>query len=412
MAELTFSDVDLLSPAFRANPYPTYALLQSQRPRLPNLGENFREWYFTRHDDVSFVLKDPRFVKEWQRISPPQEGALDESEASNERNPLYRMFDNWMLFRDPPDHTRLRSLVNQAFTPRMIDRLRPRISEIADELLQPMQGARSFDLIAEYAFPLPVIVIAEMLGVPTEDRAQFRTWSTAIASTLEFGDVGAETIEQGGMVAGQVLDYFRQLVQQRRRAPQQDMISGMIAAEEQGHKLSEDEMLATCVLLLFAGHETTVNLIGNAVSLLLAHPDAEQALRLEPSLLPTAIDECLRYESPVQLTSRFAAEDIMIGDDQIRRGDNISVWLGAANRDPEVFADPQRFDVRRQPNRHLAFAAGPHFCIGAPLARLEGELAIASLLHACPILAADYTQIEWRSSGVFRGPVTLPVRVG
>lgn len=410
MAEFTLADIDLTSPTFRANPYPVYDQMRTQCPRLLQEQDHYREWHFTRYEDVALVLKDPRFIKESARLAEPQAAEASPPHESPERNPLYKMFDNWMLFRDPPDHTRLRSLVNQAFTPRMIERLQPRIAEIADTLLAPLQDQSQFDLISAYAFPLPVIVIAEMLGVPPQDRPLFREWSTAISSTLEFGGVEQATIDHAGVMATEVMTYFRQLVRARRNNPQSDVISSMIAAEEKGTRLTEDELLATCVLLLFAGHETTLNLIGNAVSLLIAHPHIQQLLRETPALMPSAVDEFLRYESPVQLTNRFAAQDMIIAGDTIRRGDNINVFLGAANRDPAVFADPHRLDVQRHPNRHLAFAAGAHFCIGAPLARLEGEVAIAALLSTFPMLQADYTAIDWRQSGVFRGPVTLPIR--
>lgn len=411
MSEFSLATVDLTSAAFRSNPHPVYDQMRLHRPRLLEENDNYREWQFTRHEDVSFVLKDPRFIKESARLSPPAAQTEPEPEAAPaNRNPLYQMFDNWMLFRDPPNHTRLRSLVNQAFTPRMIDRLQPRIESIAATLLAPLREQGAFDLINAYAFPLPVIVIAEMLGVPTEDRPLFREWSTAISSTIEFGNVAEGTIERGGIMAAQVMDYFRQLVRQRRKAPQSDVISTMIAAEEAGTRLTEDELLATCVLLLFAGHETTLNLIGNSVSLLLAHPEAERLVRTEPNIMPSAVDEFLRYESPVQLTNRFAAQDVLIHGDQIKRGDNINVFLGAANRDPEIFANPHQLDVLRHPNRHLAFAAGPHFCIGAPLARMEGEVALSALLSTFAVIEPDYTDVPWRESGVFRGPVSLPVR--
>ncbi|MCY0876811.1 MAG: cytochrome P450 [Firmicutes bacterium] len=409
MTEGALADLDFTSPAFRANPYPMYDQMRMQAPRLLSEKDHYREWLFTRYEDVAMVLKDHRFIKEQTTLM--QNPSVAPSPSGAERNPLYQMFDNWMLFRDPPTHTRLRSLVNQAFTPRMIERLGPRISAIAESLLTPLRDQEHFDLINAYAFPLPVIVIAEMLGVPAEDRAMFREWSTAISSTLEFGSVDQATVERGGQMAKQVMDYFRQLVRARRKAPKADVISSMIAAEEQGTRLSEDELLATCVLLLFAGHETTVNLIGNSVALLLAHPDTHQLLRETPALMPSAVEEFLRFESPVQLTNRFAAQDVVIGQDVIRRGDNVNVFLGAANRDPDVFANPHQLDVQRHPNRHLAFAAGPHFCIGAPLARMEGVIAIESLLTHYIGIEPAYEHIDWRQSGVFRGPLALPVRV-
>lgn len=407
MDELVLQSLDLWSPAFREDPYPTLDLMRTLRPRLAVPHERGCDWHFTRHDDVSIVLKDPRFIKEGNQLLDSSPAPA--SEPDETRNPLYKMFDNWMLFRDPPDHTRLRSLVNQAFTPRMVERLRPRISEIAHGLLSPLQGTSDFDLISAYAFPLPVIVIAELLGVPAADREQFRIWSTAVARTLEFGEVPEDLKQAGGQMAAEVQDYFRRLVREREVSPRDDLLSGLIAVRVEGSRLTEDEMLATCVLLLFAGHETTVNLIGNSVNLLLRDRETYSRLVADRTLLPSAVEECLRFESPVQLTNRFAAEDMEIGGDRLHRGDNIIVWLNAANRDPEVFVDPHRFDITRHPNRHLAFAAGPHFCIGAPLARLEGELALAALMDLYPGLRASGDPITWRPSGVFRGPVRLSV---
>lgn len=408
MDELALQSLDLWSPAFREDPYPTLDLMRTLRPRLAVPHEGGCDWHFTRHDDVSMVLKDPRFIKEGSRLLNHGQAPVPESEET--RNPLYKMFDNWMLFRDPPDHTRLRSLVNQAFTPRVVERLRPRISEIAQGLLSPLQGTEDFDLISAYAFPLPVIVIAELLGVPAADREQFRIWSTAVARTLELGEVPEDLKQAGGQMAAEVQDYFRRLVREREVSPRDDLLSGLIAVRVEGSRLTEDEMLATCVLLLFAGHETTVNLIGNSVHLLLRDRETYSRLVADRTLLASAVEECLRYESPVQLTNRFAAEDMEIGGDQLHRGDNIIVWLNAANRDPQVFDDPNRFDIARHPNRHLAFAAGPHFCIGAPLARLEGELALAALMDLYPALRASSDPITWRPSGVFRGPVRLSVQ--
>ncbi len=398
----------LKSPTYRDNPYPILEDLRLKQPQYLQTYENgARIWFLTKYDDVSFVLKDSRFIKEWRSLLPEEERWV-----SGQREPaIFQMFQKWMLFRDPPAHTRLRGLVNKTFTPRMIESMRPRIEAIALSVVASLREKDRFDCVAEYSFPIPVAVIAEMLGVPTEDRDLFREWSTVLARFIDLSDVSEDDLARGSEIAHEMMQYFRDLLMVRRVAPRDDLISAMIASEERGDRLSEDEMIATCVLILFAGHETTVNLISNAVYLLLREPDKRQELLLHKELFPTAVDEFLRIESPVQLTSRFVAEDVMIGDAQFRRGDEVNVSLAAANRDPAQFKDPDRMDLRRSPNRHLAFAAGAHFCIGAPLARAEGEIALRVLFEEWTALEHVGEKIDWRDSTVFRGPFTLPLAV-
>jgi len=316
-----------------------------------------------------------------------------------------------MLFRDAPDHTRLRALVNRAFTPRIVEGMRGHIQHIVDALVDQVQGARSMDVIADLAYPLPVTVISEMLGVPAADRAAFKQWSSDIARSLDAAilPAGSDVIARGQVARAALGDYFRTLIATRWKNPRADLLSNLIAAEEQGDKLSEEELLATCVLLLIAGHETTVNLIGNGLFALLRHPAEFRALRDHPTLIATAVEELLRYDGPVQRTGRMTMTDVEISGTPIPKGSIVAAIIGAANRDPAQFSDPERLDVARRENRHIAFGFGIHFCLGAPLARVEGQIAIGTLLRRLPALELASAQPEWRESSVLRGLKALQV---
>jgi hypothetical protein len=315
----------------------------------------------------------------------------------------------WAVFTDPPAHTRLRGLMNKAFTPRAVERVRPRIQEIVDELIDRVCHLGRMDVIRDVASPLPVTVIAEMLGVPKEDRERLKTWSDELALFIGSALATPDKYERAGHSIMELSEYFRSLIAARRAHAHDDMLSALIAAEERDAVLSEDELVATCVLLLFAGHETTTNLIGNGLLGLLRDPDQLEVLRAEPSLAPLAVEELLRYDGPTPAMVRVAAEDMKIGDKRIKRGDRIFAIINAANRDPAQFADPDRLDLRREPNRHIAFGFGIHFCIGAPLARLEGQIAFATLLRRLSDLELLTTAPEWLDSVVFRGVKSLPV---
>ncbi|KUO94680.1 cytochrome P450 [Ferroacidibacillus organovorans] len=407
MSKLNLTQL-LKSDVYREHPYGTLEEMRLHRPRYLQTHENgARSWFFTTYEDVSFVLKDARFIKEWRTLLPE-----DERLANEQREPaIFQLFQKWMLFRDPPAHTRLRGLVNKAFTPRMIESLRPRIEAIAQSAVAPLREKDRFDCVAEYAFPIPVAVIAEMLGVPTEDRELFREWSKVLALFIDLSDASEEELVRGGAVAHDMMNYFYDLLKTRRSVPRDDLMSAMLAADERGDRLSEAELVATCILILFAGHETTVNLISNAVYLLLKNPDVRQDLLQNKMIFPTAVDEFLRVESPVQLTSRFAAKELWIKDAQILRGDEVNVSLAAANRDPAQFDNPDAIDLRRSPNRHLAFASGAHFCIGAPLARAEAEIALRVFFEELNELECVNKKICWRDSAVFRGPRALPLAI-
>lgn len=388
-----------LLPEFHADPYPFYRRLREEDPvHQSPLGI----WVLTRYDDAVMVLRDPRFGRE---------GMAELLEARLGGGSVRPANTRDMLFRDPPDHTRLRALVSRAFTPRVVEAMRPHIQEIVDGLLDRVEGARGMDVIENLAYPLPVTVICEMLGVPTADQDVFKQWSADIARSLDAAilPAGSEVITRGQEAGDALREYFRSLIAVRRKSPQPDLLSALIAAEEQGDKLSEPELVATCVLLLIAGHETTVNLIGNGLLALLRHPDQLRALADDPALIQTGVEELLRYDGPVQRTGRMTMADVEIGGRQIPKGSIVAAVIGAANRDPAHFADPERLDVARQENRHIAFGFGIHFCLGAPLARIEGQVAIGTLLRRMPALKLVSDTPEWRESSVLRGLKTLPV---
>jgi cytochrome P450 len=313
-----------------------------------------------------------------------------------------------MLSLDPPAHTRMRNLVNKAFTPRVVERMRPHIEEIADELIDALPEPGRLDVVTDLAVPLPVIVIAETLGVPLADRQRFKAWSSDIASTLAGPFQPADVLERAQVASNELADYFRDQIDLRRSEPRDDLLSALVAAEEQGDLLSEDELLATCVLLLVAGNETTTNLIGNGMLALLQNPDQRRLLQEDPSLLPAAVEEMLRYDGPAQMTSRIATEAMTLRGQQIEPGQVLLALLGAANRDPEQFPEPDRFDIRRANNRHLAFGYGIHYCIGAPLALAETQVAFETLLRRLPE-PEPAGEAQWGASFILRGLKSLPV---
>jgi len=386
-------------PEFHANPYPFYHRLRAaDAVHQTPMGL----WVLTRYDDVVTALRDPRFGREGFEQMLAAVYGDDTTNASRPRS---------MLFRDPPDHTRLRGLVSQAFTPRVIERMRSHIQEIVDRLLDRAQNAKAMDVIEDLAYPLPVTVICEMLGVPTEAHAGIRQWSADIARSLDaIGMPSDEGVVKRGRLARQaMLDYFRGIIPERRQNPRDDLLSLLIAAEEQGDKLTEGELLITCNLLFVAGHKTTVNLIGNGLFALLNHPDQLDKLRENPTLIPSVVEELLRYDSPVQRTARITNTDVELDGRKIAKGSMVIAAIGAANRDPAHFPDPDRLDITRRDNRHIAFGFGIHFCLGAPLARLEGQIAIGTLLLRMPGLKLATSAPEWRESSTLRGLKALPV---
>jgi cytochrome P450 len=388
-------------PAFNADPYPFYHRLRAEEPvhRHP-----MGFFVLTRYDDVAMILKDPRFGKGgYEKLLAARFGGQGDEPG----------IASSMLFKDPPDHTRLRTLVSKAFTPRVVEAMRPHIQELVDRLLDAVDGRGSMDVIADLAYPLPVTVISEMLGVPRDSGDTIKRWSLDIARSLDAiaMPVDQEVIERGNAARRALTDYFRGLVAERRRRPGRDLLSELIAVEEQGDRLTERELLATCILLYVAGHETTVNLIGNGTLALLRHPDQRRRLAADPSLIASAVEELLRYDGPVQRTGRLADADVKVGGVEIPKGSLVLGLVGAANRDPAHFPDPDRLDLGRADNRHLAFGWGIHFCLGAPLARVEGQLALGTLVRRFPKLALATPTVEWRPSATLRGLKSLPVEL-
>lgn len=389
------------------NPFAIYALLRSVRPVMRMPVSNYSGpgvWFLTRYAEVELALRDSRFSVERMRAPVIRDNlerlpAFIQQSAQSMRS---------MLVMDPPDHTRIRKLVNKAFTPRRIEALRGRIEAIVDELLAPIAKDSRIDLIDAVAAPLPAIVIAELLGVPPEDHRQFKSWAAEIVAGLGQPTIGARrTSTVPGMQ--KLVAYLADIIAARREEPRDDLISAMVMAQEENDALSDAEMLATCNLLLIAGHETTTNLIGNGVLALLREPDEFDRLRRDLALMPTAVEELLRYDGPVQATVRVAGEDLEIDGHAIESGSLLLVGIGAANHDPEVFAEPERLDVGRDPNPHLGFGFGAHFCLGAPLARLEAEIALRAIIERFPRLALATEVPEFRPNPVLRGLVSLPV---
>jgi cytochrome P450 len=381
-------------PEVRLDPYPVYQQLREREPVQWN--EHIEIWTLTRYADVAAVLRDGRM-------------SADRTTADRFRLPPGRQIYQSMLTLDPPDHTRLRTLVNKAFTPTTVSRLRPRIQALVDEILDKAEEEGSLEVIADLAYPLPVTVIAEMLGVPPEDYQIFKDWSATLAANLD--PLRAGEMREAAFDARDALsEYLSGIVDKRRARPRDDMISALLAVEESGDALSHRELLIMCNLLLIAGHETTVNLIGNGLRALLTHPDQLERLRDEPDLIETAVEELLRFDSPVQLTGRVVSEDLEVGGVQMRPGHFVMVLLGAANRDPAQFPDPDRLDLARHPNQHLSFGRGIHFCLGAPLARVEGQVAIGSLVRRFPRLRLAGEPVQ-RDTVTLRGLESLPVAV-
>lgn len=382
------------------DPYP---YLDEIRERDPvHWSYVLRGWLLSRHADVLEFLRDPATSKEMRNVRRRSPMA----DPRFERGPDDTAS---MLVLDPPDHTRLRSLVSQAFTPRAVARLQPRIEAIANELLDALEDAHEFDLMRSFANQLPVIVIAELLGVPPEDRVRFKRWSDGVAEGLSYDPTG-ERFRRMAVHLQALTDYFAEVVAERRREPREDLISALIAAEEHGSKLTEDEIYSTLRLLLVAGNETTTNLIGNGMLALLRHPAELEKLRADPSLMPRAIEEMLRYDSPVQAVRRIAMRDMTFEGVTIRRGDPVVCLLGAANRDPCAFEAPSSFRIDREGGRLVSFGHGIHYCIGAPLARLEASIGFRVLLERYPRLELAPPGVWWRDTGSLRGLTRLPVR--
>ena len=389
------------------DPYPTYARMHEEgRLHYVDVGK-WAVWSIFSHAECSSIAKDPRLsAKRAQQMLLP----LPFSRQS-EFSELARMLGLWLIFMDPPEHTRLRKLLNKGFSPAAIEGLRPQVEGIVDRMLEPLQNGSEVELIREFANPMPVRIILEMLGIPQELHDTFVHWSRAIAV---FRGNPNRTVEQARAAQDALIEltaFFRKTVEDRRRNKGNDLISLLIDIEEEGEVLTEEELYAQCIALLFAGHETTRNLIGNGMFTLLRHPRETAELREKPEMIRTAVEEILRFESPVQFTARVLKEDIEVCGQHIPKKWSILCMLGAANRDPKQFKEPNQLNLKRLNNQHLAFSAGPHFCIGSQLARLEGQIAILNLVQRFPNMKLTGPQPEWTSTFGFRGLKSLPVIV-
>jgi cytochrome P450 len=387
-----------LSPRVYLNPYPTYAELRTRDP--VHWSPLMRSWVFSRYQDIDAILRDHKRFSNDLRQRPNAPTMQASTPAAGGPS---------MLFLDPPDHTRLRSLVSKAFTPQAVEALESRIQAIVTELLDQIPDPTAFDLMETIAYPLPVIVMAELLGVPPKDRAQFKLWSNRRARVLE------PTITPGEMkIAYQAaleLDaYFRGVIQERRTAPRHDLISSLVAVEEAGDRLTLDELLVMLRTLLIAGNETTTNLIGNGMLALLRHPDQMHLLRQNASLMPAAVEELLRYDSPVQVDGRTVMEDIDLHGRSIKQRQSVVLLMGAANHDPEVFRHPEQLDITRKDGAHIAFGRGLHYCLGAQLARAEARLAFTALFERFAEMQLLVAQPHFKDNVVLRGLHTLPIR--
>jgi hypothetical protein len=386
----------------RRDPVPAYRRLRETEPIRRNRLQG--TWVLSRYDDVAAVLRDPRFTTDRTSLLP-----FRLMRRSSRHHPDFvSLLDRNLLMLDGEEHRRVRGLVSKAFTPRRIEALRPRIEAIVEGLLDAVAAKGELELVHDLAHPLPVVVIAELLGVPLEDRERFRGWSNDVVEILDLMS-GRDGLRPAWRGAEGLAGYFRGLLAERRRAPKDALLSAMLAAEEDGVALGEADLLALCALLLAAGHETTTNLIGNAVLALLRHPGERKRLQDDLGLMPSAVEEFLRFDSPVQVTDRVISEDLDFRGHRFRRGQLAVCLIGAANHDPARFPEPDRLDLGRGDRGHLAFGLGPHVCLGAPLARLEAEVALSGLLRRFPSFTGPLEPPGRRASVVLRGPTSLPL---
>ncbi|HKJ23372.1 MAG TPA: cytochrome P450 [Myxococcota bacterium] len=388
----------------REDPHATWRRLREEAPVYRS--RVFGAFICTRYDDVLHILRDPAFTTDRSETA-----AMKAVMRGARRQPDFAgMLERNLLMLDGPEHRRLRKLVSKAFTPRRVAQLRPQLEATVDELLERVAETGQMEVVSDLAYPLPVMAIADLMGVPRDDHARFRGWAARLVQLLDpfQGRGGAKPMMEA---THEIFDYFRVLLAERRAHPTDDLLSAMIAAEEDGERLEEIDLLALSSLLLVAGHETTSNLIASSVLLLLRFPDERKRLQDDLGLLATAVDEFLRYESPIQLTDRAVLHDTEVGGQPVRRGQMVAAVLAAANRDPAHFPDPDRLDVGRSGEAHLAFGQGAHFCLGSQLAKLEAEVAIGALLRRFPDFSGEPRPSGWRRSMIVRGPESLHVKL-
>jgi cytochrome P450 len=396
---VTESQAERLGADYFQDPLSYFARLRAEGPVVPvTMPDGSRSWLITRYEDVRAALADPRLLKDWSRHMTPE---------GWEPDPVSGFLNVHLLNLDPPDHTRVRKLVTKAFTPRRVAGLRPRIEAITASLLDAMAPAGEVDLIDAFAFPLPITVICELIGIPPADQEEFKSWSHVAVSSVA-------TQEEMQSAALAMYQYFTKLVAVKRAAPADDLLSALVTARDEGDALGEHELLAMLFLLLVAGHETTTNLIASGTLALLTNPGQLSRLRDDPAVLPAAVEELLRFVNPVNhATERFTIEPVEIGGVTIPAREWVLCAISSANHDPARFADPGRLDPGRETGGHLAFGHGIHFCLGAPLARLEGEIAFGALLARFPglSLAVPVSELRWRPSSLIHGLESLPVRL-
>jgi cytochrome P450 len=397
--DVDLTETDPFGIEWRQDPWPIYRRFQDEAPlhHYPDGG-----WLLTRWDDCTAVLRDRRFGSDPSKLNETGRAAIGTHD-------VYQPGTSVLLFLDPPDHTRIRSLVSKAFTPKVVSGLRPWLEDLVESLLDAKIETGELEVLGDLGYPLPAEVICQLLGVPTSDRDQFRDWSAA-ASRLLDGNLEPADQEAGGTAALALFTYFAELLEERRRDLGDDLLSGLVAAEEDGDRLTPEELLTTVVTLFVAGHETTMNLIGNGTLALLDHPDQLAQLADDPTEARLVVEEALRFEGPVQLVPHVALEPMQLGDAQLAAGDGVVVALAAANRDPRRFHDPDRFDARRADAGHLAFSLGPHHCLGAALARLEAEVAFAAMARRLHDLELAGPRPRYRAHAIIRGLESLPVR--
>jgi unspecific monooxygenase len=397
---------DPWDPAFLTDPYPAYAELRAQG--RVHWFEPTNQWLVPHHADVSALLRDRRLGRTYQHRFTHEE--FGRTAPPPEHEPFHTLNDHGMLDLEPPDHTRIRRLVSKAFTPRTVERLKPYVRGLADELASGLVAAGGGDLLKDVAEPLPVAVIAEMLGIPESDRAPLRPWSADICGMYELNP-SEDTAARAVRASVEFSDYLRDLIAARRKEPGEDLVSGLIEAHDEGDRLTEQEMISTCVLLLNAGHEATVNATVNGWYALFRNPSQLELLRSDHTLIPSAIEELMRYDTPLQLFERWVLDEIEIAGTTIPRGAEIAMLFGSANHDPTVFRDPSALDLTRTDNPHISFSAGIHYCIGAPLARIELAASMGALLERAPTLRLA-AEPERKPNFVIRGLEGLAVEVG
>jgi cytochrome P450 len=397
--ENTHLEIDFLNEKFIRNPFPTYNEIRKKDPIFRFLMPTGQyAWIITKHKDATEILSDSRFITNFEQ-----------SHVDKQPIPPHReIISRNLLNVNPSDHRRLRRLVQKAFTPRMVENLRGRIDEISNELLDKVRNKGEMKLIEDFAFPLPIIVICEMLGVPIKDQDKFHKWSSILMEGVNNPDFS----KKSDKVLIEFVDYLKELIAQKRNNLQKDLISDLISVEDEGDVLTQHELYALIFVLIIAGHETTVNLIGNGILALLEYPEQKEKLQHQPELIHSAIEEILRYDGPVEVSNvRWATEDIEFKGKHIKKGEMILISFSSANRDSQQFPNPDQLDITREANNHIAFGKGVHYCVGAPLARLEGEIAIGTLMRRMPNLRlnTDFNSLEWRSGMIIRGLKEIPL---